>query len=374
MEQETIYVPPTQRAIDHAILNSVGMAVAMGVIGLRLSVRHFGIGIGWDDGLMVVGFVVAAGFFGIVSSWITLGMGYNLDPNSPLYLTLMNNLPSIYKGLLVAQVLYVTSLTAMKLSVLMFYLRIFTVRILQIATKVFIGGIICWGVAFILYMLLVCRPIEANWIFTMTPTNCGDQIAMYTSLIALNMITDFFIMVFPLYTIWNLQMRTAEKLALTISFCLGFTVIALGAVRLHALYDLALAANLTGTVEQTVFLATMELWFNSLALSIPTLRPLYRQLREKWSGSNIDRSGANSYMPNTSDPLSRRSKRKGAFTDATATYLEMDDCESLKDKSGADDSVVGHFPQVDDASSEKNLTNNPDKIKVTTRWTVSHNS
>lgn len=127
------------------------------------------------------------------------------------------------QGLLVAQVLYVTSLTAMKLSVLMFYLRIFTVRILQIATKIFIGIIICWGVAFILYMLLVCRPIEANWIFTMTPTHCGDQIAMYTALITLNMITDFFIMVFPLYTIWNLQMRTAEKLALTISFCLGFT-------------------------------------------------------------------------------------------------------------------------------------------------------
>lgn len=111
----------------------------------------------------------------------------------------------------------------MKLSVLMFYLRIFTIPILQIATKIFIGVIICWGVSFILYMLLVCRPIQANWIFTMTATNCGDQIAMYTSLIALNMITDFLIMVFPLYTIWKLQMRTAEKIALTISFCLGFT-------------------------------------------------------------------------------------------------------------------------------------------------------
>lgn len=151
------------------------------------------------------------------------------------------------------------------------------------------------------------------------------------------------------------------------------SVIALGAVRLHALYDLALAANLTGTVEQTVFLATMELWFNSLALSIPTLRPLYRQIREKWSGSRIDRSGANSYMPNNSEPLSRRSKRNGAFTDVTATYHEMDDYDSLKDKHGADDGV-GNSPQVDDASSEKNLTNGPNNIKVTTRWTVSHNS
>ena len=151
-----------------------------------------------------------------------------------------------------------------------------------------------------------------------------------------------------------------------------FSVIALGAVRLHALYNVALAANLTGTVETTVFLATMELWFNCLALSIPTLRPLYRQMREKWSGSKIDRSGASSYMPNTSDPLSKRSKRSRGFTDVTTTYLEMDDCESLKNRGGA--VGVGHSPQVDDTSSEKNLTSNPDQIKVTTRWTISHNS
>lgn len=76
MEQETIYVPPTRRAIDHVILNSVGMAVAMGVIGLRLSVRHFGIGIGWDDGLMVVGFVSVHTPTAFQCSELTLRSGF----------------------------------------------------------------------------------------------------------------------------------------------------------------------------------------------------------------------------------------------------------------------------------------------------------
>jgi hypothetical protein len=76
MEQEVIYVPPTQRAIDHAILNSVGMAVAMCVIGLRLSVRHFGIGIGWDDGLMVVGFVSVHAATAFQCSGLTLQLGF----------------------------------------------------------------------------------------------------------------------------------------------------------------------------------------------------------------------------------------------------------------------------------------------------------
>lgn len=76
MEQETIYVPPTRRAIDHVILNSVGMAVAMGVIGLRLSVRHFGIGIGWDDGLMVVGFVSVHAATAFQCSGLTLHLDF----------------------------------------------------------------------------------------------------------------------------------------------------------------------------------------------------------------------------------------------------------------------------------------------------------
>jgi hypothetical protein len=41
---------------------------------------------------------------------------------------------------------------------------------------------------------------------------------------------------------------------------------------MHSLYGLALAANPTGIVEQTGFLATMELWFNALALSDPMSR------------------------------------------------------------------------------------------------------
>ena len=54
MERETIYVPPTRRAINYAILDIVPMAVAMEEIGFCLSFRHSGIGIGWDDGLTVV--------------------------------------------------------------------------------------------------------------------------------------------------------------------------------------------------------------------------------------------------------------------------------------------------------------------------------
>lgn len=76
MDQKTIYVPPTQEAVDHAIINAVGMAVAMGVIGLRLCVRHFGIGIGWDDGLMVVGYVSDHAAIAFQRSGLTFQLGY----------------------------------------------------------------------------------------------------------------------------------------------------------------------------------------------------------------------------------------------------------------------------------------------------------
>jgi hypothetical protein len=43
---------------------------------LRLSVRHFGIGIGWDDGLMVVGFVSVHAATAFQCSGLTLHLDF----------------------------------------------------------------------------------------------------------------------------------------------------------------------------------------------------------------------------------------------------------------------------------------------------------
>lgn len=109
----------------------------------------------------------------------------------------------------------------LKCSVLSFYLRVFTLQGMRRATKITLGVVIAWGITFVIHMLLVCRPIQAYWDLALAATACGDQIRMYAILIASNMITDIIIVILPMYTIWHLQMKIAEKLALTCCFALG---------------------------------------------------------------------------------------------------------------------------------------------------------
>lgn len=70
-------------------------------------------------------------------------------------------------------------------------------------------------------MLFICFPIQAYWDLALAATHCGDQILMYTLFISSNIVTDVLIMLLPMYTIWHLQMKVAEKFALTCSFALG---------------------------------------------------------------------------------------------------------------------------------------------------------
>lgn len=66
-----------------------------------------------------------------------------------------------------------------------------------------------------------------------------------------------------------------------------YSVCAISAVRLSALYDLDMQANLTGTIELTVFLAVLELCIGIVSISLPTLQPFYLRWRAKHSSSKL---------------------------------------------------------------------------------------
>lgn len=48
-----------------------------------------------------------------------------------------------------------------------------------------------------------------------------DQILVLKCIIMTNVITDLFIVILPIWTVWQLQMRKTEKLAVIACFALG---------------------------------------------------------------------------------------------------------------------------------------------------------
>lgn len=59
MSSGPITLPMLPVIRDHLIINTVGMFVALVVVSLRVIGRFLGAGIGWDDGLVVLGYVCA---------------------------------------------------------------------------------------------------------------------------------------------------------------------------------------------------------------------------------------------------------------------------------------------------------------------------
>lgn len=86
-----------------------------------------------------------------------------------------------------------------------------------------IGGIvlvIVWALIFTFLFIFLCSPIQQQWSLERIG-HCMDQILVLKSLIMTNILTDVFIFVLPIRSVWKLNMRMTEKLAVISCFALG---------------------------------------------------------------------------------------------------------------------------------------------------------
>jgi hypothetical protein len=142
-----------------------------------------------------------------------MGVGFDMPATLP-------NLETILKMLVAYELIYATAISTIKLSVMLFYLRVFVNRGLRLATKLALGFVATWSAANILQVFLICRPFAKTYSLTVEGT-CGDQIASFIAIGAFNIITDIIIITLPLPTVWSLKMSTAGKLGITGVFLVG---------------------------------------------------------------------------------------------------------------------------------------------------------
>lgn len=195
--------------------------------------------------------------------------------------------------LLVAyELIYATSISTIKLSVLCFYLRMFVNRGLRKSTKFVIAFVLLWTVGNILQVFLICRPFAATYDPTV-PGTCGDQVGSFIAIGAFNIITDVLIFFLPIHTIWNLQMKTRAKVGVVAVFLIGILTSIVGIFRIVSLLSVDLKSNLTGTVVYADFLSTIEPNLAVLCVSLPVLGPLLTSFRSR------GRRTGYKYVPNS---------------------------------------------------------------------------
>ncbi len=136
-----------------------------------------------------------------------MGIGYDVGEVLP-------NLVTLLKMLIAYELIYSSSMSTVKISILCFYLRVFVNRGLRTATKVAIVLVCLWCAGNFLQVFLICRPFPRVY-DPAVPGECGDQIASFIAIGAYNIVTDVIILALPMPTLWSLKMSTMAKFTLT---------------------------------------------------------------------------------------------------------------------------------------------------------------
>lgn len=112
--------------------------------------------------------------------------------------------------------------TAIKISILQFYLQLFVTKQFRIAAYTIMFVVCLWCVEQVLATLLICKPISYNWNFRTQKGSCGNEVANVIAGAAVNVFTDLVILLLPMPIIWRLKIPTRSKLSLSFIFGLGF--------------------------------------------------------------------------------------------------------------------------------------------------------
>ncbi|KAF2150185.1 hypothetical protein K461DRAFT_208694, partial [Myriangium duriaei CBS 260.36] len=199
-------------AIAFTVLNTI-------FLGLRFLSKRIGrMPFGIDDWLMIPGYIVCLGIHAICFVVVNYGgVGYHL---SVVFQESPHKIIVWAKSLVAAPFLYCLAVTFPKLSILVFYSRIFIIKAQRVITFVLMGVIIATAISGIVAAAFECVPLEKVWNRGI-PGTCYN-IAAYFQYGALpNAITDFVMLLLPIPTVWKLQATLKVKMGLLVTFMIG---------------------------------------------------------------------------------------------------------------------------------------------------------
>lgn len=125
------------------------------------------------------------------------------------------------QGFIAAELTWIAANTAIKCSILHFYITLFRPsRLFRSVAFCVMGLVGLFGMSVLLSTFLNCRPFAKTW-NPMLPGHCGSNTGQVLATSIVNVVIDLIIIVLPMPMIWSLQMAQGRKLALTVTFGMG---------------------------------------------------------------------------------------------------------------------------------------------------------
>ncbi|KAL8866696.1 MAG: hypothetical protein Q9174_006145, partial [Haloplaca sp. 1 TL-2023] len=119
------------------------------------------------------------------------------------------------------QVLFGSSITATKLSILYFYHRLFPSRTFYLLSMITGIASVLWWVGLMLTAFLHCQPFEYYWDRSIPGGHCVDDLLVGYTLTSVNIGTDLIVLILPIPWLLGMNMAVPKRLAVVGLFVLG---------------------------------------------------------------------------------------------------------------------------------------------------------
>ncbi|KAI0194213.1 hypothetical protein F4808DRAFT_464518 [Astrocystis sublimbata] len=187
------------------------------------------------------------------------------------------------KTVFVLELLTWPAVGAAKIAVLLLYKRIFVTPRFVTTVWVLIGVVIAWTITFTFSVGFSRIPVQAHW-DSSVPYHSVDLVKLFTTGLATDFITDFLILLLPVYKVWQLQMSLSRKLTLIGIFLLGILVSIVGLIRIGFLTQIYRVLANTAIPDLTWYYSPVYYWtivesnVGVVSACLPTLYPVQQRV------------------------------------------------------------------------------------------------
>ncbi|CAO1599702.1 hypothetical protein XANCAGTX0491_003418 [Xanthoria calcicola] len=260
------------RVLAAAVIVSV---LATSAVAVRLACRrHLKVAVSYDDYIIIIGLVIA------VVQCVLQGYSVALGTGKHLIRIGLADTKTYVKVTYAFQFLMSASMIFIKLSILLFYRRLFprenttarwrTCHWSLCIASVGVGVIQCFGIAF------QCTPVAYFWDRTIPGGHCINMMAFFRFANIANLLTDILILAMPIPIVWSLRLDRQKKFGVCGLFLLGGFVCVASIMRFYYLESVGKGVDPTWDNVDVMIWSTVEPCVGVVCACLPVMGPLLR--------------------------------------------------------------------------------------------------
>ncbi|KAH7065817.1 hypothetical protein BKA63DRAFT_585820 [Paraphoma chrysanthemicola] len=257
---------------------------------------------GWDDWLAVVVLAFSIVQQTVLHQFLYWGSGLTVQQLET------------FKWLFIEEIVYYLVHWVIKYSFLLFYLRLSTDKTFRKLVFLGMGLNVAILMVNVLLACLQCIPFdEILHPGTHPGAKCINKLALLIVPSILNIITDTYILILPISTVWNLQMSVRRKIAVLSVIGFGACAVLIAICRLFPLFELNSSPDVSYILGKMVIVAALEIQFAIIAVNLPSMKALWMKLTGgSTSDSGQGYSGQKGYKLSSMERRARGSSGLGA--------------------------------------------------------------